>query len=273
MIPMLTQRRAPRRVSHLARFAPSGDVGALWIPPRGVDEGRLARPDVAMFQQILASMGYTDRGTLRPDGIIGAHTRAAVRAFQQDMQPARLRAETTPIGERARAFHARTATLAVDGVLGPETQRWLRWFAVHTESGGGGEAVGYATVSPAPGVTPSRVSQSGGLHVAEVDPVTVDGPAPQTSPAPAPSLVILPGATAPMLTFAPPAPQATQPEVPQPPAPDAPPTPATREASQAITFTPPVPASTAQASMGSTLLVVGAVAALGLGALVLSRRH
>ena len=39
MIPMLTQRRAPRRVSHLARFAPSGDVGALWIPPRGVEDG------------------------------------------------------------------------------------------------------------------------------------------------------------------------------------------------------------------------------------------
>jgi len=265
MIPMLTPRRTSRRASHVARFAPSGDVGALWIPPRGADQARLARPDVAMFQQILMAMGYTDRGAMRADGVLGAHTRAAVTAFQRDMQPARLRAETTPLGERVRAFHARVGTLAVDGDLGPETQRWLRWFALPTASGGGGEGAGYASVTPAPGVTPSRVTQSGGLHVAEVDPVTVDD-APPAPPAPP---VILPGVTTPLLTFAPPATTA-------PPPPPAPPSPAPPEEGappQAITFAPPATTQPAQASMATPLLVAGAVAALGLGALALSRRR
>lgn len=272
MIPMLAPRRTPRRASHLARFAPSGDVGALWIPPRGVDQARLARPDLAMFQQILMAMGYTDRGAMRADGVLGAHTRAAVTAFQRDMQPARLRAETTPLGERVRAFHARTATLAVDGDLGPETQRWLRWFALPTASGGGGEGAGYASVTPTPGVTPSRVTQSGGLHVADVGSVTGNDAPPPAQPA---APVILPGLTTPMLTFAPPAPTAPPPPAPAPPSPappspDAPPpappvvAPTPGSPPQALTFTPPATTQPAQASMGAPLLVAGGVAALGL---------
>lgn len=261
MIPMLAPRSARRRAVPLARVAPSGDVGALWIAPRGVDEARLARADVAMFQQILMVMGYTNHGAMRADGAIGRNTHAAVRAFQTDMQPARLRAETTSLGERVRAFAARAGTLAIDDVLGPETQRWLRWFAVPTASGGGGEGAGYATIPAAAGVTPSRVSQSGGLHVADVGSVTGNDAPPPAMP------VILPGVTAPMLTFAPPATTAPPPPAPATPAPPPPVvTPTPDLATVPAQPMPPQASSIAptQASMGPPLLIVGGVAALGL---------
>lgn len=262
IVPVLPRRRrAPVPV------APSGDVGALWFAPRGVDEARLSRADVAMFQQILMAMGYTQRGMMRADGVIGTNTRAAVRAFQTDMQPTRLRAETTPLGERARAFAARVGTLTIDGILGPETQRWLQWFAVPTASGGGGEGEDYARIPTASGITPSRVAQRGGLHVASVDPVTV-APSPPSStedPVP-PPLVVLPGATTPVL-----------PSVPAPLPETGTPTPSTNTAEaspppsvpvQASSFVPPV-----ASSGGAAVIALGVVGLAGWGLWRLGQRR
>jgi peptidoglycan hydrolase-like protein with peptidoglycan-binding domain len=93
--------RRPRRV---AGTRPAGDVGTLWIPPDGTALTRLPRASLALLQQILITLGYTDSGAMRADGLPGTHTRNATTAFQRDMQPARLAAETTPLGERVRAF-------------------------------------------------------------------------------------------------------------------------------------------------------------------------
>lgn len=159
---ILTRARRPRPA---LAVRPAGEVGTLWLPPVGVASSRLSRPTLALMQQILIAMGYTDNGRMRADGLPGAITTRAVTAFQRDMQPARLAAETTPLGERARAFAAATSTLAVDGDLGPRTQQWLRWLATPGADGGGGQAATHASV-PAVGVTPERLSQTGGTYSA-----------------------------------------------------------------------------------------------------------
>ena len=169
---MIPLARRPRRV---AGTRPAGDVGTLWIPPDGTALARLSRASLALLQQILITLGYTDGGAMRADGLPGNHTRNATTAFQRDMQPARLAAETTSLGERVRAFASIVGHLRVDGDLGPKTQQWLRWLATPIAQGGGGEAVGHERV-PAVGVTPEVLAPRGGRFAALPERVEVPPP-------------------------------------------------------------------------------------------------
>jgi peptidoglycan hydrolase-like protein with peptidoglycan-binding domain len=164
--------RRPRRV---AGTRPAGDVGTLWIPPDGTALARLPRASLALLQQILITLGYTDSGGMRADGLPGTHTRNATTAFQRDMQPARLAAETTPLGERVRAFASIVGNLRADGDLGPKTQQWLRWLATPIAQGGGGEAAGHDRV-PVVGVTPEVLAARGGRFAAPTERVEVPPP-------------------------------------------------------------------------------------------------
>jgi hypothetical protein len=165
------------RARRVVSTRPAGDVGTLWIPPDGTTLARLPRASLALLQQILITLGYTDGGAMRADGLPGTHTHNATTAFQRDMQPARLAAETTPLGERVRAFASIVGHLRVDGDLGPKTQQWLRWLATPIAQGGGGEAVGHERV-PAVGVTPEVLGARGGRFAAPTERVEV--PAPST---------------------------------------------------------------------------------------------
>jgi len=256
---------------------PAGAVGMLWIPPAGVAQERLTRPEVAMFQQVLIALGYTDNGRMRVDGVAREVTARAVHAFQTDMQPARIRAEAGDFGDRVRAFLAATAPLRVDGDLGPETQRWLRWFALPADQGGaGGEGASYDHVPVAVGVTgltPARVVRAGGRTIApEVSagaPLALFGTSPvlrlpATAPAPpAPPPAPAPPSPPPGSTAAPPVPTPL-PATPSPLAPVPVPTPVPAS---------PQPLTAASAASGSrtALVVVGVVAVAGLGAWAIAR--
>lgn len=134
----------------------------LWPDQGTVPQIDLARrPGAsAFFQQVLTALGATANGRLRIDGAIGPVTESAVREFQQWWSPENLRrANSSPNADdqaRWRSALARVAggRLAVDGNLGPDTQRLLIWLAFPRDRGGGGEAEEYATFAPANSVRP-----------------------------------------------------------------------------------------------------------------------
>lgn len=276
--------RRPLPLSPSARAVrPAGLAEALYVPPPGVPQVRLTRPEVAMFQQVLIALGYTDNGRMRVDGVLGPITARAVHAFQTDMQPARIRAESGDFGDRARAFLAATAPLRVDGDLGPETQRWLRWFALPADQGGaGGEGADYSHVPVAAGVTglvPARVARSGGRTVAaEVSggansppatlatiPFLFVPPSTTTTPPPASPPSIAPGPTS---TAAPPPSTTTT-----PPPPSVPGTTVPVAVTPPVVAAPPRPLTTASATGASSqaAVIVAVVAVVGLGAWAIAR--
>lgn len=95
-------------------------------------ESRLTRSQIERFQGILMYLGFTDGGQMRADGVLGAHTRAAVRAFQAQKG------------------------LSNDGILGPVTQENLDRFGsaydAHRRAQGGTPG-GSTVIAPTPSPT------------------------------------------------------------------------------------------------------------------------
>jgi len=161
------------------RAAPT--AAAISLPPLGVRAASLSRDQVMRYQRALLALGFTNSGRTVADGAIGPNTRASTRAFQQAHQ--RTNAALAP---RVREFLAAVDPLAIDGDLGPATQRALEWYLRPVANGGNG-----LSVADVP------ATQGGGGSVPVVRP-----------PAPTPST---PGTTTPVVR--PPAPVAPAPPV------------------------------------------------------------
>lgn len=157
--------RAPRAASA------SDPTVQVAVPNTGtVRQSELGRVPgrVAFFQQVLSALGANDGGRLVVDDALGPVTERAVREFQGWWSPANLRrpnASPNPDDQaRWRAALARLdgGRLAVDGDLGPSTQRLLLWLAMPRERGGGGEATNYASFAPTnPAVRPAVLTLLG----------------------------------------------------------------------------------------------------------------
>lgn len=159
-----------RRTLVSPRVRPSGDgeppAPFVAVPREGFRERELRPFEIAMFQQILAAMGANDGGRMRPDGELGPRTRAALTEFQRWWDPAALARPNADVGDaglrggRTRYQEALASVggrVAVDGVLGPVSQRLLIWLAMPVSRGGGGEALDYASVPVVGGVRPARI--------------------------------------------------------------------------------------------------------------------
>lgn len=146
------------------RAALDASPGLTLLVPRSgpTSQSEIARTPgiVAFYQQVLQILGANANGRLRVDGALGPNTSAAVTEFQRWWSPENLRrADASPNADdqaRWRSALARTENgrIAVDGNLGPDTQRLLLWLALPRAEGGGGEAEEYGTIAPANSVRP-----------------------------------------------------------------------------------------------------------------------
>jgi peptidoglycan hydrolase-like protein with peptidoglycan-binding domain len=182
------------------RVQPSGDAapppssarrgGDVMVPRTAPQESDLRRAGIAMYQQMLAVMGATDNGAMRPDGVLGPRTRNAIKEFQRWWAPARINApnaDPTDTGggptRWQEALRQVGGRVVVDGVLGPMTQRLLLWLAMPVARGGGGEAEDYASIPVVGDVVPLRLMLLGDGPMPTGYELRAPGSAPVATPA------------------------------------------------------------------------------------------